>query len=70
MSNTSQPKQDKGASNPLYKDPSTLFDNRMQDLEIDLRNFLLMLWRRKFFILAVMVIALAIVFIFVNYRNC
>ncbi|MEM9469964.1 MAG: polysaccharide biosynthesis tyrosine autokinase [Pseudomonadota bacterium] len=66
MSNTSQTRSDQGNPNPLYKDPSTLFDNRMQDLEIDLRNFLLMLWRRKFFILAIMIIALSVVFVLVN----
>ncbi|NQZ13488.1 MAG: polysaccharide biosynthesis tyrosine autokinase [Alphaproteobacteria bacterium] len=54
------------AGNDLYRDPSALFGNRMQDLEIDLRNFLLMLWRRKLLILAVMVVSLALVFVFVN----
>ena len=38
----------------------------MQDLEIDLRNFLLMLWRRKLMILLVMVCLLGIVFYFIN----
>jgi len=47
-------------------DPSSIYANKMQDLEIDLRNFLLMLWRRKFLILAVMIISLALVFVFVN----
>ncbi|MCI5059970.1 MAG: polysaccharide biosynthesis tyrosine autokinase [Alphaproteobacteria bacterium] len=36
------------------------------DLEIDLRNFLLMLWRRKLLILSVMMIVVALVFFFVN----
>lgn len=36
------------------------------DLEIDLRNFLLMLWRRKFLILMVMLLTVSLVFYFVN----
>ncbi len=40
--------------------------NSIQDLEIDLRNFLLMLWRRKLMILMVMIVLLGIVFYFIN----
>lgn len=39
---------------------------RMQDLEIDLRNFLLVLWRRKLLILFVMLVCVGAVFYFVN----
>ncbi|MAZ76239.1 MAG: hypothetical protein CMH31_02940 [Micavibrio sp.] len=66
MSEANQKVNQMGEGNSLYKDPSVMFGNRMQDLEIDLRNFLLMLWRRKLLILAVMVISLALVFVFVN----
>ncbi len=41
-------------------------NSNIQNLEIDLRNFLLMLWRRKLLILLVMTLALGIVFYFVN----
>lgn len=40
--------------------------NYMQDLEIDLRNFLLVLWRRKFLIFFIMLICVGAVFYFVN----
>lgn len=39
---------------------------RMEDLEIDLRNFLLMLWRRKLLIMMVMLLGVGLVFYFVN----
>jgi capsular exopolysaccharide synthesis family protein len=66
MNETNQNQNQMSKQNNLYKDPSVLFGNRMQDLEIDLRNFLLMLWRRKLLILAVMIVSLALVFVFVN----
>ena len=40
--------------------------NKSMDLEIDLRNFLLMLWRRKFLIVFVMLAFVGLVFFFVN----
>lgn len=44
---------------------STNTDQSM-DLEIDLRNFLLMLWRRKFLIVFVMLAFVGLIFFFVN----
>lgn len=66
MSGQNQNTQNFKQNGPSKMDPSAVYANKMQDLEIDLRNFLLMLWRRKFLILAVMVVSLAMVFAFVN----
>ncbi|HPF77833.1 MAG TPA: polysaccharide biosynthesis tyrosine autokinase [Alphaproteobacteria bacterium] len=41
-------------------------DGQMQDLEIDLRNFLLILWRRKILIIFIMLITTGAVYYFVN----
>lgn len=45
---------------------SSSSSGRMEDLEIDLRNFLLMLWRRKLLILMVILFGVGLVFYFVN----
>ncbi len=45
---------------------NSALQNKGIDLEIDLRNFLLMLWRRKFLIVFVMLVFVGIVFFFVN----
>jgi len=60
------PQSPNNGMNPNRDAPALFGNNKMQDLEIDLRNFLLMLWRRKLLILAVMITSLTLVFIFVN----
>lgn len=61
MNNTKSQNSNSQNSTRLQQDAG-----RMQDLEIDLKNFLLTLWRRKILILLVMLVCVGATFYFVN----